>query len=307
LKQEWFGRVLALLITSAAWSHAAAEEPVAPSPPPLYETPARSDRIGRILVPVRVNGQGPFQFVLDTGANRTVLTPALATSLGLDVSANKKVTLSGVTGSASVPTVSVAEVSAGSVTLSNQELPIADSLAPNVHGILGVDALADTRIHMDFITGKLAIRKARRQGALDGMTRIPGECRHQRLLMVRADVGRVAVSAVIDTGSQYTLGNPALRVKLGLPERVTDQHVTEVIGETLAKQRGERRVVPVLRMGTLQQVNPQIVFGNFHVFKLWHLEEQPAIVVGMDLLGSLQSMLIDYQRCEIQVRARNED
>jgi len=60
-------------------------------------------------------------------------------------------------------------------------------------------------------------------------------------------------------------------------------------------------------MGSLQQVNPQVVFGDFHVFKLWHLEEQPAIVVGMDLLGSLQSMLIDYQRCEFQVRARNQD
>jgi predicted aspartyl protease len=307
LKQEWFGRVLALLITSPAWSHAATEEPVAPQPPPLYEAPARSDRIGRILVPVTVNGQGPFQFVLDTGANRTVLTPALATLLGLDISANRKVTLSGVTGSASVPTVSVDEVRAGNVALNHQILPIADSLSPNVHGILGVDALEDARIQMDFSSGKLAIRKAHRQGVLDGMTRIPGECRHQRLLIVRADVGRVAVSAVIDTGSQYTLGNRALRVKLGLPERVTDQHVTEVIGETLARQPGERRVVPVLRMGSLQQVNPQVVFGDFHVFKLWHLEDRPAIVVGMDLLGSLESMLIDYQRCEIQVRARNQD
>ena len=92
-----------------------------------------------------------------------------------------------------------------------------------------------------------------------------------------------------------------------MPERVTDQHVTEVIGETLAKQPGELRVVPVLRIGSLQQVNPHVVFGDFHVFKLWKLEDEPAIVVGMDLLGSLASMLIDYQRCELQVRARNQD
>jgi hypothetical protein len=124
-------------------------------------------------------------------------------------------------------------------------------------------------------------------------------------MRVRASVGRVPVSAVIDTGSQYTLANSALRAKLGLPERIAASNATEVIGETLARQQGERRRVPVFRLGGgVQTVRPTLIFGDFHVFRLWGLDEEPAIVVGMDMLGSLEALVIDYQRCEIQVRPR---
>ncbi len=290
---------------SLAWTCVSADEPVPPALPPLYETGARSDLIGRILVPIKVNSKGPFQFVLDTGANSTVLTPRLAQLLGLEISNSKKMTLSGVTGSASVPTAAVDEVKAGDVVLGARRLPVSDSLSPDVFGILGVDALVNTRIRMDFVAGKLQIRKARREGVLDGHTRIPAHCQMKLLMMVKASVGRVPVSAVIDTGSQYTLANQALRARLGLPERIAASNATEVIGETLARQRGERRRVPVFRLGGgVQTVSPTFIFGDFHVFRLWGLDDEPAIVVGMDMLGSLEALVIDYQRCEIQVRPR---
>jgi aspartyl protease len=285
------------------WAVAAAagEEPAQP----LFEADARADRIGRVLVPVLVNGHGPFQFVLDTGANRTVLTPRLVDTLGLEIAAKDHVTLSGVTGSASVPTVLVDHLKVGDVELKRERLPVADSLSEDTQGILGVDALAGTRIVIDFVRSRIQIRKARHEGLMDGLTRVPAECRFRRLLMIKASVGRIPVSAVIDTGSQYTLGNAALREKLGLPSQRAASKLTDVIGETLARQVGERRLVPVLRMGSAVQVaRPAVIFGDFHVFKLWRLESQPAVVVGMDMIGTLGTLLIDYQRCEIQVRTR---
>ncbi len=285
------------------WLLASAEESP-PSPPPLFESQSRTDRIGRILVPVTVNGKGPFRFVLDTGANRTVLTPKLAADLGLQVAANDRITMSGVTGSASVPTVTVDRLKIGDVELEREQLPLAESLSVDTQGTLGVDALPDTRILVDFVNDRIQIRKAHREGLMDGLTRIPAQCRFQRLLLVRATVGRVPVKAVFDTGSQYTLANLALRAKLGLPSKIDASRKTEVIGETLARQHGERRPVPVVRMGTLQVANPILIFGDFYVFKLWRLEAEPAIVVGMDMIGTLDTLLIDYQRCEIQVRTR---
>jgi predicted aspartyl protease len=274
-----------------------------PSPPPLYETPTRADRIGRILVPVKVNEQGPFRFVLDTGANRTVLTPRLAERLGLEVVHDKTITMSGVTGSASVPTVLVEHVKAGEVVLKAQHLPVADSLSADVDGILGVDALGDTRVIVDFERGKVQVRKAHREGVMDGMTRVPAKFRFGRLLVVQATVGRIPVKAVIDTGSQYTLANLALRQRLGFREAFTASNSTDVIGETLARQRGERRQVPVLRMGGAIQIpRPTVIFGEFYVFRLWDLEQEPAVVIGMDMIGSLEAFLIDYQRGEIQLR-----
>src|SRR6185369_13500454 len=92
------------LLMFLRWLPASAEEP---TPPLLFDSQSRTDRIGRLLVPVTINGQGPFRFVLDTGANRSVLTPQLAAHLGLAVSTTSRLTMTGVTGSASVPTVAV--------------------------------------------------------------------------------------------------------------------------------------------------------------------------------------------------------
>lgn len=209
--------------------------------------------------------------------------------------------MTGVTGSASVSTVTVDWLKVGQVELRHVQLPIAPSLSEDTSGTLGVDALPDTRVSLDFASGRIQIRKAHRESLMDGFSRIRGQCRFERLLTIRATVGRVPVSAVVDTGSQFTLGNLALRTKLGFPEKFDPVRTTDVIGETLDRQRGERRPVPVVRVGTLQSPTPSFIFGDFHVFKLWSLEAEPAIVMGMDMLGSLQKMIIDYQRCEIQV------
>lgn len=303
---RWFNGVLALALTVIACARVCADEPD-PPPPPLYEASARSDRIGRILVPITVNERGPFRFVLDTGANRTVITPRLAETLGLQVALDNKITMTGVTGSASVPTVAVSEVKAGEVVMRHQHLPVAPSLSSDVDGILGVDMLGDTRVFVDFQKDRILVRKAHREGVLDGMTRVPAKFRFGRLLVVQASIGRIPVKAVIDTGSEYTLGNLALRTRLGLPKDMSASNSTDVIGETLARQRGERRQVPVLRMGAAIQITrPTVIFGDFHVFKLWKLESEPAIVVGMDMIGSLEAILIDYQRGEIQVRTHDE-
>jgi predicted aspartyl protease len=307
--------VLAMSLAAPGWGRASAQAPplsvspsASPAPaPPLYDARAQADHIGRILVPFRVNGQGPFRFVLDTGANRTVLTPRLIEMLGLQVAHDSRVTMSGVTGSASVPTVDVSEVKAGEVVLSRQQLPVADSLSDDVDGILGVDALGDTRVIVDFLANRIQIRKAHREGVMDGMTRVPAKFRFGRLMVVNATIGRIPVKAVIDTGSEYTLANLTLRTRLGFPKGITASSATDVVGETLARQRGERRQVPVLRMGeAIQIARPTVIFGDFYVFHLWDLETEPAIVIGMDMIGSLESFVIDYQRCEIQVRTHGE-
>jgi predicted aspartyl protease len=293
--------ILLLIGTATAADRAAYTLPE-PSPP-LYDTRVGADRIGRILVPIKVNDRGPFRFVLDTGANRTVLTPRLVETLGLKVAHDNRVTMSGVTGSASVPTVAVDHVTAGDVALKGQHLPVADSLSGDVDGILGTDALGNTRVIVDFVAGKVQVRHAHREGVMDGMKRIPAKFRFGRLLVVQATIGRIPVKAVIDTGSEYTLANLALRQRLGFREGFTASNTTDVIGETLVRQRGERRRVPVLRMGgAIQIARPTVIFGEFYVFRLWDLDKEPAVVIGMDMIGSLEAFLIDYQRGEIQVR-----
>src|SRR5437868_1700936 len=74
---------------------------------PLFAAPTRLDRIGRILAPVKINGQGPFRLIVDTGANQSVLTTRLATRLGLEAQPERSIKLNGVTGSVMTPIVGV--------------------------------------------------------------------------------------------------------------------------------------------------------------------------------------------------------
>ena len=44
----------------------------------LFASPTTRDHIGRVVVPVTLNGQGPFRFIVDTGANHSTISPQLA-------------------------------------------------------------------------------------------------------------------------------------------------------------------------------------------------------------------------------------
>jgi len=272
-----------------------------------YEAGTRPDLIGRIVVDVTVNQQGPFHFALDTGANRTVLTPNLVTILGLATNDGDGVTMNGVTGSAAVPTALVERLAAGDLSLERQRLPVADSLTSGIDGILGVDGLYAKRVMVDFAKNRIEIRNSRYERPLAGVTRIPAQVRFGRLMVIPAYVNGVRVKAVIDTGSEHTLGNDALRAALSSPSQAPLQDPKiDVVGETLAKQEGQRRRVQLIKVGDVIATHFDVVFGEFYVFKLWDLDKQPALVVGMDIIGNLNSMVIDYERCEIQLVARDQ-
>jgi hypothetical protein len=272
-----------------------------------YEAGTKPDLIGRIVVDVTVNRQGPFHFALDTGANRTVLTPNLVAILGLATNDGDGVQMNGVTGSAAVPTALVDRLAAGDLSLERQRLPVADSLTTGIDGILGVDGLYAKRVMVDFAKNRIEIRNSRYERPLAGVTRIPAQVRFGRLMVIPAYVNGVRVKAVIDTGSEHTLGNDALRAALSAPSQAPLQdRKIEVVGETLAKQEGQRRRVQLIKVGDVIATHFDVVFGEFYVFKLWDLDKQPALVVGMDIIGNLSSMVIDYERSEIQLVARDQ-
>src|SRR5262249_55787732 len=135
-----------------AWS----TEAVAPLPPDssaveteLLATPTTLDRIGRIVVPVMINGQGPFRFVVDTGASSSTLSPKLVRSLGL--SAEGRILLNGITGRAEVPAVTVKELQAGDLTISDSLFPVVWApLMAGADGILGLAGVKSPNLLVDF-------------------------------------------------------------------------------------------------------------------------------------------------------------
>jgi predicted aspartyl protease len=272
---------------------------------PRFVAPTRRDRIGRIWAPVLVNGKGPFRLVLDTGASHSALTARVAEELGIALDPAHKVMLRGATGSVEVPIVPVETLEVGDLLMEPKRLPIVPDALGGAEGVLGTDGLANKRIHIDFRHDRITIMRSKNERAASGYQTIPVKFMRGRLLVVDAYLGGVPVKAVIDTGGQATLGNEALRIALAEHRRKYQVFTPdEVTGATLDVQTGNRVSTPSLAMGDVLVRNAGMTFADFAIFQHWKLTDEPALLVGMDVLGLLDTLIIDYRRKELQVKLR---
>lgn len=271
----------------------------------LYVTPTNQDGIGRIAAPVMINGQGPFRFILDTGANQSVLTKRVVDAVGLTLAPESQLMLHGVTGSLVVQAVKLDSLQTGDLTQRDLKVAVLNSVMGGADGILGTQGFEGLRVTVEFNNDRLRIERSRGQRARHNEGRIPAKLRFGRLLVVNGYVGTIRVKAVIDTGAEMTLGNIALRDALLRRRKHHHGHEdVRVVGLDETSQTGRYLRTPMIRLGEAEIEGVPIVYGDIHVFKMWELQEEPALLVGMDILGSLEKLVIDYQREEIQFRNR---
>ena len=271
---------------------------------PRFVAPTRLDKIGRIWAPVVVNGQGPYRLVLATGASHSALTPHLAQALGLKANPVDTVMLRGATGSVAVPTVPVETLEVGDLLMRPGRLAILPDALGGADGVLGMDGLANKRVHIDFRHDRITIMRSKNQRADSGFETVPVELLRERLLVADAVMGGVPVKAIIDTGGQTTLGNVALRYALAERRRrgVQEGKLDQIVGSTLDVQVGTRLDTPSLSMGKIIVRNPPMTFADFEIFKHWKMTGEPAMLIGMDVIGLLDTLIIDYRRKELQMR-----
>jgi hypothetical protein len=281
---------------------------------PMFVAPTRRDRIGRIWAPVYINGQGPFRLVLDSGANHSGITEQVAQALGLPQDTSQQVMLRGVTGSLAVPTVRVESFSVGDLQSGAERLPIVTDALGGAEGILGTDGMQNRRICIDFRHDLISISRSRGEHAQEGYRVVPFETMRGNLLVVAATVGGIPTKAIIDTGGQVTIANLALRQAL---QRRRSQWVgqpTHIEGVTTQIQDADAYNTPPLRISGVDADHSflefrfhNVNFGDMRIFAHWHLNDEPAMLIGMDALGLLDVLIIDYRRHELQIRMRASD
>lgn len=263
----------------------------------LFAAPTRLDRIGRIVAPVMINGQGPFRFIVDTGASHSTLSPALVARLGLTIPAGSTLEVNGVTGTAQVPAVKIQQLQAGALRIDDTDFPVVWApLMAGADGILGAAGLRAQRLMVDFEHNRVVISRADHLGTPRGFMRIPASRVSGGLVVVRAIVGGVRVRAVIDTGSERSLGNLALQDALKRRRFATTKRTADVYGATSAVVPGDAQRAPTIAIDDLRIADVTLVYGDFHIFKVWNMENKPALIIGMDVLGTVQSLVIDFQR-----------
>jgi hypothetical protein len=289
----------------AANPNDALDEVIVSVPEPHYVSATRRDHIGRIWAPVYINDKGPFRLVLDTGASHSGVVASVADALGLPPNKLSNVTLRGVTGSAVVPTIRVDSLRIGDLLLTGKRLPIVTDALGGAEGILGTEGLTDKRIFIDFRNDLIMITRSHNERAAAGYLTIPVKFSHGKLLMVDASVGAVRLKAIIDTGGQVTVANLALRDVLFRRPSKKQPSIDAIVGATDDVQIGEGYAAPPIVIGDIQIHSSHITFGDMKIFEYWKLTDEPAILVGMDALGLLDTLIIDYKRSELQVRMRS--
>jgi predicted aspartyl protease len=271
--------------------------------PELFASPTRADHIGRILVPVLINGRGPFRMVVDTGASQSTISPRAAGLLGLTSVNQPSVRVNGITGTAELPSVAVDRLQCGDFVLEHVMLPVVWApVMSNADGILGVGGLTKHRLLVDFQHNRVSLAGTR--SALPDFLRVPAKRLDGGLFTVAARIGGVKVTAIIDTGSQRTLGNLALRDALLANHRHDAKpEMTTVYGATTDVSTGEMALAPPISLGTVTIDSVTVVYGDFHIFEVWNLATSPAVIIGMDVLGTVRALAIDFARSELYFKS----
>lgn len=277
------------------------EEVVVDAPEPRYVAPTLRDRIGRVWAPVYINGQGPFRLVLDTGANRTAVIPTLASRIGVPMESNA-IKLLGVTGSATVPMIRVDSIEVGDLWLGDRNVAIVPDVFGGAEGVLGADGLSDKRIHIDFVNDRITIQRSSGPVSGLGFVKVPVKVRHGHLLVFDVRLAGVRTKAMLDTGAQMTIGNNSLRAALA--KRKKQGATNSIVGVTLDVQQGEVFLVPSVGIGDVTISSMRVMFGDIHIFDAWKMTDDPALLIGMDIIGLLDTLVIDYKRKELHLRPR---
>jgi predicted aspartyl protease len=167
--------------------------------------------------------------------------------------------------------------------------------------------MQDKRIYIDFRNDFINVSRSKNRRADNGFQEVPFIKDEFKLLMVRAAVGNTPVRAIIDTGAQATIGNEALKFALTRQLARRKKSNDEITGATGDMQEGVGAQVSPISLGDISIQNVHVTFGDMKIFELWNITDEPALLIGMDVLGLLDTLVIDYKRREIHIKPMGSD
>lgn len=259
----------------------------------------------RMSVGVRLDGKGPYQFTVDSGADRTVVGAALARALTLPAGAN--VTLHSTTGTSSVGTVRIGALGIGTSEIADIAAPALPERFLGAQGLLGIDALAGQRLLLDFDARTITVQDIRRPAptsvAADEIV-VTARRRNGQLIITQASAAHVGIYAIVDSGSEVTMGNSALRDRIFARRRPPAVVPVQITGVTGGTAMADMIVLPEMTIGGIVLTDVPVAFYDSPPFALFGLAREPAILLGTDVLRSFSRVGLDFRARKVRFRLR---
>jgi hypothetical protein len=256
----------------------------------------------RLTVPVHVNGRGPYQFIVDSGADTSAV--GLRIAYGLQLPLGTPTILNSMTARDIVDRVKVDRLTLGTSSFKDLQLPALRETDVGGDGMIGIDALVEQRLMMDFEKKLIKVEDARVP-----VKTYPGEivviARRQRgqLILTEVKAAGLPLDAVIDTGSQVTIGNLKLRDKLirGNRRKFLTITATGVTGTTIELQVAK---IGELQLGPVTLKDVPMAFADLPPFEVFGLADEPALLLGTDLLESFRRVSLDFRSRKVRFQLR---
>ncbi|WP_114228164.1 MULTISPECIES: retroviral-like aspartic protease family protein [Sphingomonas] len=258
------------------------------------------DASDRMTVAVRVAGSGPYQFIVDTGADRTVVARELADRLRLP--SGPTATLHSISGVDSIHTARVDRLEYTAKRVDGIDAAVLEGINIGADGILGTDSLRAQRVQFDFKAKTLSITSARQAPPDDpGTVVVQGRRQAGRLILTNALASGHGVSVVVDTGSDLNIGNPAMEAMLRRKGLLAGDSQIELTSVTGAKLTGSYTFLRELVLGGVTLTNVAVVFADAHTFHQLKLDDKPAMLLGMNAIRAFDKVSIDFAGRKLRV------
>lgn len=283
--------------------------PVAGSDPadveriPAATTKLKQDEQGRVLVDVAVRGEGPYPFLLDTAASRTVMYRTLVSVLGLEAVPFRSRRVMTATGTREMQLYRIGELKALGKSLQVKEtVAMPDPSVDGISGILGIDILRGHVLMLDRTGVRLDDdRNVKREpGWLDLKARAVGYGSLAATVVIKG----VEIHALVDTGSGATvLNGPAFEaLQEIIPAGVTDDQASvSASGRAMAAHVIK---VPGMTIGDWELGEQRLVSAHLPIFSTFGASRAPAMILGMDVLLQADTVAMDFKRWRMMVRPR---
>jgi predicted aspartyl protease len=274
---------------------------VATPPPELID--GFTDMADRLMLETTIDGKGPYRFVVDTGADRSVIASDVAESLGL--LPHRDVVVQGIVRALPAPTVRVPNLSFGKMTLNDVAAPVLPRKWLGADGFLGLDVIDGRKVVFDFQNQKLSVERSGGSAAWPNfneiVVRVNGS--NGRLKAVDCVVDDVEAVAFIDSGAQLSICNTPLFTELqkGGAKAIEGAEIP-LIGATGGLMIGRLMEISRIKLGNLFFNKTRLAISDLNVFDVWGLAKKPALFIGMDFLQQCSNFTIDYRQKELRFK-----
>lgn len=257
----------------------------------------------RLSVDVMVNGRGPYKFIVDSGADSSAVGLRIARALQLPI--GTPAVLDGMSERDIVDRVKVSQLTVGPSTIHDLELPALKEGDLGADGMIGIDALVRQRLMMDFDKRLIKVEDARvpEKFSPDEIV-IIARSQHGQLILTHVTAAGLPLDAVIDTGSEITIGNIALRDRLlrGNRDKFVTVPVTDVTGAKINVQIAR---IDELKLGPVTLRDLPMAFADVPPFKIFGLSNQPALLLGTDVLQNFRRVSLDFRARRVRFQLKH--